>query len=211
MNKILKYEEFNEGKLGRLAAGGALFASTLLGGCYPSGQAKLDKTEVISNQTFKEYILSAEGEEFDLSINGDFILAYHSYTTGSGKSSQTYTRNNIIMTKPVEFIWYKDKFFGNCIASAKNFAGADLIRFKEDLKKIEETPGYIIYRVRGAFSSINYVILIKDNRKLKGEEYTLPDQGGVYICNKINRDIYIFAIAGIGKGHFGGAGSGGDY
>ena len=217
--KIIKYEEFDEKLNFKTAALGAMLgASVALGGCEThKGFAKLDDTEQVGNQTFKEYEVCAEGQSFKLTIKDDFMVAYHSYseTHGSGKHKHTTTYNiyNLFIPAGVKFIWYYDKTFGGTYASSKPFTGAHLIKMS-DLKVVDDTPNYTAYKVKGVFSSspFRYIIVNKKNAKLKGEEFKFTDkQLGIYTCERIDKNLYIFGVKGLGEGQFGGSGAGGNF
>jgi len=215
--KVLKYEEFVDEKLNfkTAALGAMLGASVALGGCDThKGFAELDKTEQIGNQTFKEYELCAEGQTFKLTVNDDFMVAYHSYSEshGSGKHRHTVTHQiyNLFIPSVVKFIWYYDKTFGGTYASPKPFKGAHLIKMS-DLEVDDDTPNYTTYKIKGLFSSspFKYIIVNKKNAKPEGEEFKLTDNNlGTYICEKINKNLYIISVNGLGGGKFGGGGSG---
>lgn len=217
MNNVLKYDNFVNEKIGpkELAMAAGITLSSVLGGCYDKGVAKIDKIQTVGKEEFKEYSLCAEDETFDLTLNQGFIVSQHSYEThhGSGKNRHTETHSftNLMIPKGTKFIWYKTKFFGNTIAGPKPFEKSHLIKMDE-LEIYKQTDAYIIYTVKRWNSPFNYVIMIKDSKKLEGEEYKLSDSKlGNYICQKINKDIYIFSLTGLNKGQFGGGGSGGEF
>jgi hypothetical protein len=219
MKKVLKYEEFVDEKLNlkTAALGAMLGASTLIGCDTHDGIAKLDNTEVIGNQKFKEYELYAKGQQFKLTINGDFTVAYHSYSEshGSGKNRHTEVHNihNLFIPEGVKFIWYESKTFGGIFASPKPFPGAHLIKMSE-LEIYEDTPNYTLYNKKGFLSScaFDYIVVMKKDAKIEGEEFNFSDKHlGIYSCEKINKNLYIFIVKSLGSGRFGGAGAGGSF
>ena len=217
--KVLKYEEFVDEKLNlkTMALGAMLGAATLTGCDTHDGIAKLDNTEVIGNKKFKEYELFAKGQQFKLTINDNFIVSYHSYSEshGSGKHryTQVYNIHNLFIPEGVKFIWYEAKTFGGIFASPKPFPGAHLIKMS-DLEVYKDTPNYTLYQIKGFFSSceFNYIIVMKKDAKTEGEEFKFSDkQLGLYSCERINKNLYIFTVKSLGSGAFGGAGAGGSF
>ena len=59
------------------------------------------------------------------------------------------------------------------------------------------------------FSSIDYIIM--DKGHTSGEEFTIQNKIGNWICDDIGHNVYIFALKNFGGGKGGGGGSGEKY
>ena len=78
------------------------------------------------------------------------------------------------------------------------------------MKVYDDNPTYTIYQEDRFFGTFDYIIMVKDHTN--GEEFKLMDDKiATYVCDKINRDIYIFAVKSLGGGKFGGAGAGSNF
>ena len=219
---ITKYDDFTNEELKKSHLMIPLIAGALAYGGYNAiknididDKAKLNKTEILGKQQFKEYSLYAAGEEFDLTIMGDFIVSHHSYeeTTGSDKDKHTETIEvtNLTMSHMVNYIWYKDKTFGKTYASVKMFPGSHLIKMS-DLKVYEQTPTYTVYTDDDFFTSCPFKYIIVNKNHTKGEEFKLTDNNiGTFVCNRIDKNLYIFGVKSLGGGKMGGGGAGGTF
>lgn len=205
-----EFSEFNEGLNWKKALVGTAIAGAVGYGAYDYvqnvGKANLDKVETIGDTNFKDYTLTTTDNVFDLRINNEIIVSNHSYTEGSDKDSHTVSITNIIMPDSVKEFWYKNTVFHGTYASSKEFPKSTKIELNT-LKIYKETPTYTIYRSKKFFSPFNYLIVTKGHKE--GEEYKLTDCSlGTYVCDRINRDIYILSLKGMGSGNMGGAGAG---
>jgi hypothetical protein len=147
-------------------------------------------------------------ETFNLNFSEDGVIsAEWGESSGSGKNRRTEYYKCVTLTNKTTEFWYDTKFFesGNGLfASISPIKGGEKIVLSElDIK--EETDTYIIYNT-GFSSSIDYIIVEKGHTD--GEEFTIQDKIGNWVCDKLGSHIYIFCFKNFGGGKGGGAGSG---
>ena len=213
---IKSYNEFiesNEGLNWKKALIGTAVAGVMGYGAYDYmqnvGKANLDKVETIGDLNFKDYTLTTPDQQFDLRINDEIIVSSHSYSEGSDKDEHTVSITNILMPDSVKEIWYNTTVFHGTYASSKEFPKSKKIELSS-LKVYKETPTYTIYRSKKFISPFNYLIVVRGHKE--GEEYKLTDGSlGTYVCDRINKDIYILGLKSVGGGNMGGAGAGGEF
>lgn len=224
MNKVYKFDEFTNERIDlKTAIAVPVMAAGLAYGAYQyisnNDVANLKKTEIIGKETFKEYKLGAAGHLFGLTIDQNFMVSHHTFTEshGSGKHRHTTTTSVTNLIIPSEtfaktkYIWYKSKLFGGTYASPKPFPDSHLIKVS-DLKLYKDEPTYTLYKLKGIFGgAFNYIIVNKDHKE--GEEFVVSDNKitATYICDRINKYIYIIGVKELGGGKMGGAGAGGSF
>jgi hypothetical protein len=219
MKHLKSYESFDysaneEINIKKALIGGA-FAGIVGTGLYHTSQiynyAEQEDTEVISGQKFNQYDVYVSGETFDLNISDDGVIsAEWSEEHGSGKNRETRQFNCVTIPNETKEIWYDTKTFesGNGVfVSIKSISGGEKINISE-LSIKEETDTYVIYDTP-MFSSIDYIIM--DKGHTSGEEFTIQNKIGNWICDDIGHNVYIFALKNFGGGKGGGGGSGGKY
>ena len=219
MKHLKTYESFEylsneEINIKKALVGGAL-AGIVGAGLYHTSQiynyAEQEDTEVISGQKFNQYDVYVNGETFALNISDDGIIsAKWSEEHGSGKNRTTTYYNCVTIPNNTKEIWYNTKTFeasNDVFVSIKPISGGKKIILSE-LSIKEETDTYVIYNT-GIFSSIDHIIM--DKGHTKGEEFTIQNKMGNWVCDDIGYNVYIFALKNFGGGSYGGAGSGGDY
>lgn len=209
MYKVKKYDDFiNEELNMRKSTMGLIGAGVIAAGVYYNsvnqGKGKLQDTEIVGNESFKEYNVYTSNQNFDLNISGKVMVSHHSYK--SGKHTKNVT--NITVPSGIDEIWYKTGFLSTPIASVKPFHGAEKMKIS-DLDVYKSTDKYTIYSC-GFFSPFDYVIV--NNGYSEGDEYRLSDDNiAVYSCKRYDSDIYIFGIKSLGGAKYGGAGAGGEF
>lgn len=223
--KIKKYSEFNEELNLKTALISGLSAATMVGAgiSYAKNydKANLEKTEQISNTTFKEYVLSAAAQGFDLTISDDFVIAAHwneeeddGEDSKGNRKTKTVDYYGIVAPEGTKEVYVLKKFWGGFYASKKPFTGADKIDLTQKSPS-ENNAEYSLYNDMGFFSGLNYIIVNKKYNK--GEEFTLSDivaNKGKQLQSKLTvdalyPDVYIFGHAK--GGEFTGGGSGDTY
>lgn len=216
MKNVKSYQEFTNEEIDfrKVLIGGAVVGGIGIG-AYRLNQinkyAELAETEVISGIKFKQYEVYVNDETFELNFSEDGVIsAKWGESKGSGKHRKTVYYNTITVPNKTKEVWFDTEFFeadNGLFASIKPISGGKKLTLSE-LDIIEETDTYVIYDTP-MFSSVDHIVMEKGHTS--GEEFTIQDRIGNWVCDKIGTHVYLFAFKNFGGGKCGGAGSGTKY
>jgi hypothetical protein len=216
MRTIKSYNEFTNEEIDfkKVLIGGALIGGMGLG-AYRLNQinkyAQLTETEVISGMRFKQYDVYINNKIFYLNFSEDGVIsAKWSKSKGSGKNRKTVYYKTITVPNKTKEVWFYTEAFevkNELFASIKPINGGKKLILSE-LDIIEETDTYVIYGTH-MFSPVDHIVMEKGHTS--GDEFTVQDRIGNWVCDKIGNNVYLFAFKNFGGGKYGGAGSGTTY